>query len=131
MGWIENGPKKSGGDFLSVNSFPPKLKRYLLVLSVLYLDLINFFIAILSKHNRETHNTSPRHPHNRELLIGTIPNMLMKRFVGWGDDWHVHMDVMVMVFHGCPLINLPANPSSRPLSQPHSTGIMNTTIKSR
>jgi hypothetical protein len=30
MGWIENGPKKSGGNFLSVNSFPPKLKRYLL-----------------------------------------------------------------------------------------------------
>jgi hypothetical protein len=36
MGWIENGPKKSGGGFLSVNSFPPKLKRYLLDLSVLY-----------------------------------------------------------------------------------------------
>jgi hypothetical protein len=34
MGWIENGPKKSGGDFLSVNSFPPKLKRYVLDLSV-------------------------------------------------------------------------------------------------
>jgi hypothetical protein len=33
--------------------------------------------------------------------------MLMKRFVGGGDDWHVHMDVMVMVFQGCPLINLP------------------------
>ena len=35
MGWIENGPRKSGGDFLSVNSFPPKLKRYVLDLSVL------------------------------------------------------------------------------------------------
>jgi hypothetical protein len=28
--------KKSGGNFLSVNSFPPKLKRYLLDLSVLH-----------------------------------------------------------------------------------------------
>jgi hypothetical protein len=35
MGWIENGPKTSEGNFLSVNSFPPKLKRYLLDLSVL------------------------------------------------------------------------------------------------
>jgi hypothetical protein len=24
--------------------------------------------------------------------------MLMKRFVGGGDEWCVHMDVMVMVF---------------------------------
>jgi hypothetical protein len=24
--------------------------------------------------------------------------MLMKRFVGGGDDWHVHMDVLVMVW---------------------------------
>ncbi len=29
--------KKSGGNFLSVNSFPPKLKRYVLDLSVLFL----------------------------------------------------------------------------------------------
>ena len=35
----------------------------------------------------------------------------MKRFVGGGDDWHVNMDVMVMVFQGCPLINLPESPS--------------------
>jgi hypothetical protein len=38
--------------------------------------------------------------------------MLMKRFEGGGDDWGVHMDVMVMVFQGCPLINLPASPSA-------------------
>jgi hypothetical protein len=38
--------------------------------------------------------------------------MLMKRFVGGGDDWHVHMDIMVGVFQGCPMINLPANPSA-------------------
>jgi hypothetical protein len=37
--------------------------------------------------------------------------MLMKRFVGGGDDWRIHMDVMVMVFQGCPLMNLPASPS--------------------
>ena len=40
----------------------------------------------------------------------------MKRFVGVGDDWRVHrrvhMDVMVMVFQWCPLINLPASPSA-------------------
>jgi hypothetical protein len=35
MGWIENEPQKSGGIFLSINSFLPKLKRYLLDLSVL------------------------------------------------------------------------------------------------
>jgi hypothetical protein len=35
MGWIENGPKQSGGNFLSINSFPPKLKRYVFALSVL------------------------------------------------------------------------------------------------
>ena len=38
--------------------------------------------------------------------------MLMKRFVGAGDDWCVHMDVMVIVFQGCPLINLLASPSA-------------------
>jgi hypothetical protein len=38
--------------------------------------------------------------------------MLMKRFVGGGDDLRVHMDVMVMVFQGCTLINLPASPSA-------------------
>ncbi len=38
--------------------------------------------------------------------------MLMKRFVGGGDDWHVHMDSMVMVFQGCPLINLLVSPSA-------------------
>ncbi len=38
--------------------------------------------------------------------------MLMKRFVGGGDDWRVHIDVMVMVFQGCPLINLMASPSA-------------------
>jgi hypothetical protein len=38
--------------------------------------------------------------------------MLMKRFVGRGDDWRIHIDVMVMVFQGCPLINLPASPSA-------------------
>ncbi len=35
----------------------------------------------------------------------------MKRFVGGGNDWHVHMDVMVMVFQGCSPINLTASPS--------------------
>ncbi len=38
--------------------------------------------------------------------------MLMKRFVGGGNDWRIHMDGMVMVFQGCPLINLPASPSA-------------------
>jgi hypothetical protein len=38
--------------------------------------------------------------------------MLMKRFVGGGNDWRVHMDVMVMVFQGFPLINLTASPSA-------------------
>ncbi len=38
--------------------------------------------------------------------------MLMKRFVGGGDNWRVHMDVMVMVFQVCPLINLTASPSA-------------------
>jgi hypothetical protein len=38
--------------------------------------------------------------------------MLMKRFVGGGDNWRVHMDGMVMVFQGCPLKNLPASPSA-------------------
>jgi hypothetical protein len=38
--------------------------------------------------------------------------MLMKRFVDGGDDWHVHMDAMVMVLQGCPLINLPTSPSA-------------------
>ncbi len=36
MGWIENGPQKSEGGFLSINRFPPKLKKYLLDLSVLF-----------------------------------------------------------------------------------------------
>ncbi len=40
----------------------------------------------------------------------------MKKFVGGGDDLCIHMVVMVMVFQGCPLINLPASSSSRPLS---------------
>ncbi len=26
-----------------------------------------------------------------------LNNMMMKRLVGGGDDWHVHMDIMVMV----------------------------------
>ncbi len=34
--------------------------------------------------------------------------MLKKRFVGGGDDWRVHMEGMVLMFHGCPLINLTA-----------------------
>jgi hypothetical protein len=38
--------------------------------------------------------------------------MLRKRFVGGGDDWCIHMDVMVMVFQGLPLKNLPASPSA-------------------
>ncbi len=38
--------------------------------------------------------------------------MLMKRFVGGGDDWRVHMEVMVMVFQGCPLISLLESPSA-------------------
>ncbi len=33
--------------------------------------------------------------------------MLMKRFGGGGDNWRIHMDFMVIVFQGCPLINLP------------------------
>jgi hypothetical protein len=73
----------------------------------------------------------PTYPNNHKLLTGTVLNMSMKRFVGGGDDWCVHMDVMVMVFQGCPLINLTASPSARLLLQPHSTGIFNTTIKSR
>jgi hypothetical protein len=28
-----------------------------------------------------------------------------------GDDWRIHMEGMVMVFQGCPLINLPESPS--------------------
>jgi hypothetical protein len=32
--------KKSGGDFSSVNSFPPKLKKYLLDLSVLFVSTV-------------------------------------------------------------------------------------------
>jgi hypothetical protein len=91
-----------------------------------------FFLSpFLSKHNHETQNTLPTHPNNCEPLTGTIPNMLMRRFVGGGDEWCVHMDVMAMVFQGCTLINLTASPSARPLLQPHSSGIMNTTIKSR
>ncbi len=38
--------------------------------------------------------------------------MLMKRFVGGGNDWRIHMGGMVMVFQGCPLINLTASPSA-------------------
>ncbi len=38
--------------------------------------------------------------------------MLMKRFVGGGDDWHVHMDAMVMVYQGGPPINLTTSPSA-------------------
>ncbi len=38
--------------------------------------------------------------------------MLMKRFVGGGDDSCIHMDSMVIVFQGCQLINLPASPSA-------------------
>ncbi len=26
-----------------------------------------------------------------------LNNMMIKRLVGWGDDWRVHMDVMVMI----------------------------------
>jgi hypothetical protein len=33
--------------------------------------------------------------HNMRLL--ELNNMMMKRLVGGGDDWHVHMDIMVMV----------------------------------
>jgi hypothetical protein len=64
------------------------------------------------KHNRETQNSSPTHPNNHKLLTGTVPNMLRKRFAGRGDDWCNHMDVMVMVFQGLPLKNLPASPSA-------------------
>jgi hypothetical protein len=52
------------------------------------------------------------HRNNHELLTGTVPNMLRKRFVGGGDDWCVHMDIMVMVFQGLLLKNLPASPSA-------------------
>jgi hypothetical protein len=38
--------------------------------------------------------------------------MLTKRFVGGGNDWCIHMDIMVMVFQGCPVINLPESPSA-------------------
>jgi hypothetical protein len=43
-------------------------------------------LPFLSKHNHETQNSLPTHMNNRELLSGTFPNMLMKRFVGGGDD---------------------------------------------
>ncbi len=36
----------------------------------------------------------------------------MKRFVGGGDDWQVHIEVIVMIFQGCSLINLPASPAA-------------------
>jgi hypothetical protein len=71
-----------------------------------------FLSPFLSKHNRETQHSSSTHPNNCKLLTGTVPNMLMKRFVGGGDDWCVHMDVMVMVFQGLPLKNLPASPAA-------------------
>ncbi len=90
-----------------------------------------FLLPFLSNLYCESHDTSSMHMIHHKLLTGTIPNMLMKRFVGGGDDWCIHVDVMVMVFQWCPLINLQASPSARPLSQPHSSGIMNTTIKSR
>jgi hypothetical protein len=65
----------------------------------------------LLKHNRETQNSVPTHLNNCTLLTGTIPNMLVKRFVGGGDDWCIHMDVMVMVFQRCPLV-----PTGKPIS---------------
>ncbi len=37
------------------------------------------------------------HVNHCKLLAGNIPNMLMKRFVGGGDDWRVHMNFMFMV----------------------------------
>ncbi len=46
MGWIKMDLEKSGGDFLSVNSFLPKLKRYLLDLSVLCMKIMELFHAI-------------------------------------------------------------------------------------
>jgi hypothetical protein len=65
----------------------------------------------LLKHNCETQNSLPTYPNNCKLLTGTVPNMLRTRFVGGGDDWCIHMDVMVMVFQGLPLKNLPSSPS--------------------
>jgi hypothetical protein len=65
----------------------PPVKKWCIIANArnIWTSLI-FLLPFLSKHNRETQNSLPTHPNNRELLTGTIPNMLMKRFVGEGDD---------------------------------------------
>jgi hypothetical protein len=77
----------------------PLVKKWHIIAnpSHLWTSLI-FLWPFLSKHNCKTQNSLPTHPNNHELLTGTIPNMLMKKFVSEGDDWRVFMDVMVMVF---------------------------------
>jgi hypothetical protein len=91
----------------------PLVKKWYIIANAHNIWTSSIFLSpFLSKLNRETQNSLPTHPNNHKLLIGTIPNMLMKRFVGAGDDWCVHMDVMVIVFQGCPLINLTASSSA-------------------
>jgi hypothetical protein len=91
----------------------PLVKKWRIIANVHNIWTSSIFLSpFLSKHNHETQNSSPTHPNNRKLLTGTIPNMLMKRFVSGGDDWCIHMDVMVMVFQRRPLINLLASQSA-------------------
>jgi hypothetical protein len=94
----------------------PLVKKWRIIANASNIWTSSIFLSLfLLKHNRKTQNNLPTHPNNCKLLTGTILNMLMKRFVGGGDDWRVHMDIMVMVFQEFPLINLPASPSARPL----------------
>ncbi len=51
----------------------------------------------LSNHMHYPHHLSITIANWRHIRLLELNNMMMKRLVGGGDDWHVHMDVMVMV----------------------------------
>ncbi len=54
MGQSENWSKKSGGDFLSINTFPPKQTPFLLDLSVLYVSKFKSGISSSYKDYQDT-----------------------------------------------------------------------------
>ncbi len=51
----------------------------------------------LSNHLRYPHNISITTENQCDMSLLELNNLVMKRLVGGGDDWCIHMDVMIMV----------------------------------
>jgi hypothetical protein len=60
--------KKSGGNFSSINSFPPKLKRYILDLSVLFSKVE--YLVIIFKIASDTLLSKVGQPGKKHMSLG-------------------------------------------------------------